>query len=175
MPPLTIYVDLDGSLVQTDTLVENIKVLLSRRPFTALLLPLWLCKGKAYFKYSIARAAAIDVKTLPYHGGLLEYLKERKQQGCRLILATAASEIIAAKVMAHLGIFDGFMASTATHNLSGHKKLAKIQQADAAFAYVGNASVDLPIWKAATEAIVINASSGLVRLAQRNGNVVKVF
>ena len=55
-PPL--YVDLDGTLVSTDTLDECLLRIAMHRPLMLLLLPFWLWHGKAYFKDRVAAASA---------------------------------------------------------------------------------------------------------------------
>ena len=48
-------VDLDGTLVRMDLLLESLLALLKHQPLCVFLLPLWLPKGKPYFKQQIAR------------------------------------------------------------------------------------------------------------------------
>ncbi|HHJ80836.1 MAG TPA: hypothetical protein ENJ65_04305, partial [Candidatus Tenderia electrophaga] len=59
---LPLCVDLDGTLVQTDVLIESIFALLKQNFIYILLLPLWLLKGKAYFKQQIADRVELDVE-----------------------------------------------------------------------------------------------------------------
>jgi hypothetical protein len=84
-------VDLDGTPVRTDLLVESLLALLKHKPVFVFVLPLWLLKGKAYFKQQIARRVSLDVSTLPYRQDLLDYLKAQRAGGRRIVLATAAT------------------------------------------------------------------------------------
>ena len=43
-------VDLDGTLVQSDTLADSLLLLVRTRPFDALKTPLWALRGKANLK-----------------------------------------------------------------------------------------------------------------------------
>ena len=61
-----LVVDLDGTLIRSDLLIETFFALLKRNIFYVLLVPFWLVKGKAAFKQEIARRVAIDVSLLPY-------------------------------------------------------------------------------------------------------------
>src|SRR5262245_10619260 len=54
-------VDLDGTLLATDTLDECLLYLLRNRPLVLFLLPFWLLGGKAHFKERVA-AALLDDK-----------------------------------------------------------------------------------------------------------------
>src|SRR5262245_66319836 len=56
--PLPLVVDLDGTLVATDLLIESLFVLAKRRPLRLLIVPLWLAQGKASLKHHLACEAA---------------------------------------------------------------------------------------------------------------------
>jgi len=43
-----IIVDLDGTLIKSDTLFESLMALLKQNPLWVFLLPFWLLKGKAF-------------------------------------------------------------------------------------------------------------------------------
>lgn len=103
---IPLVVDLDGTLTPTDTLLESVIQLVKQSPSSLVFLPLWLLRGRAGFKEAIAARVAIDPEKLPYNAPLLEYLREEKSKGRRIILATAAHHSIAESVATHLGIFD---------------------------------------------------------------------
>lgn len=172
-PPLC--VDLDGTLVKTDLLLESLFVLLKTQPWAVLLLPVWLLRGRAYLKKQIAARAVLNVPALPYHLEFLQFLTEQYRAGRQLILATAADEAIAQSVAKHLGIFTHVVASDGATNLSGARKLDTLLERFGTFHYAGNASVDLPIWRRAQGAILVNAPARVVRSAQRDACVHEVF
>lgn len=118
-------VDLDGTLIRTDLLVESVFALLKRNVLFVFLLPLWLLKGRAHLKYQIAARVAMNAGSLPYQGDFLAYLKQEYADGRRLILATAANEKFAQAVALNLGIFHDIVASNATVNLSARRKLER--------------------------------------------------
>ena len=115
-------VDLDGTLIKTDLLVESFFLLLRNHPLLILLAPLWLLRGKARLKQELARRVELSVATLPYHPAFLAWLREQHAQGRRLVLATAAAESFARQVADHLGIFHQVIATTNDANLSGQRK-----------------------------------------------------
>src|SRR5882672_11483077 len=138
-PPL--IVDLDGSLVRTDTTLECI-VSLARQP-----LVLWqalrvLAAGRAAVKQRLATAVDLDPAALPYNRELLAYLREQRDAGRLLILATGADRRIADAVAGHLGLFDAVLASDGRINLTSSNKLRAIRDNLGAgpepFCYVGN-------------------------------------
>jgi 4-hydroxybenzoate polyprenyltransferase/phosphoserine phosphatase len=156
-------VDLDGTLVKSDTLVDSLLVLLRRRPALALALPGKLVKGKAAFKAFVTESISLDVESLPYNRMLLHFLKEQHALGRPLYLATGADVALARRVSDHLGIFNGVLGSDGATNLTGNKKLDGLRSrlGPGAFDYVGNATPDLPLLTVATEAMVANPSMAL--------------
>lgn len=171
-----LVVDLDGTLVRTDTLHESLLVLLKRNPLLLVLAALWMLKGKAAFKAEVGRRVRLDASRLPYSEPLLAYLREEKARGRRLVLATAADQTIAEGVAAHLGLFSEVYASDGTVNLSGARKLARLKQAHPEFDYAGDGEVDLALWREARRAVVVHGSAGLERKVRALGRgEVRVF
>ncbi|TVQ29333.1 MAG: UbiA family prenyltransferase [Geminicoccaceae bacterium] len=155
--PVPLCVDLDGSLLVTDSLHEGLLAALVRQPQPTLAALRALPRGKAAFKRRIAELAGLDPALLPYNEELLTYLRAAKAQGRKLALFSAADHAVVMAIAAHLGIFDHAQGSDGTTNLSGANKLAAIRaRYGDDFAYVGNTTVDLPIWQAARGAVVVN-------------------
>lgn len=159
-PPLV--VDLDGTLTATDTLVESAIRLVKQTPLNLLRLPLWLLQGRAALKDAIAERVTLAVDTLPWREELLAWLREQKSAGRRLVLATAAHRSIADAVAAHLGLFDEVIATEAGRNLKGTAKLAAIRERFGDdFVYAGDARADLPIWRAARAAVLVDVAPAI--------------
>jgi 4-hydroxybenzoate polyprenyltransferase len=158
---LPLCVDLDGTLVRSDTLVEGFCALATDpRVFGALRR---LANGRAAFKQAVAAGVRLDPAMLPYNETILAYLRTQKAAGRRLILATAADQRIAHVIAAHLGIFDEVIASDGTNNLKGAAKARALTDRFGVkgFVYAGNAISDLPIWRQAAAVIVVNAPAGV--------------
>ncbi len=170
-------VDLDGSLVVTDTLWESIMALTGHRPLTALALPWWLFKGRAGLKRAVAQHTRLDPATLPYHGELLDFLRARQAAGQPLVLTTAADERVARPIADHLGIFDQVIASDGQTNLKGAGKLNAIQAryGDQGFDYVGNANADIPLWRAATQSYAVASPAQAERWNRQGCRLTRVF
>lgn len=177
MNSIPLAVDLDGTLVRSDTLHEAALRALRERPLALLMLPLWLLQGKAVLKQRLAELAPCEAATLPYHQALLDWLTVQRAQGRRLVLCTAADRSIADAIAAHLGIFDEVLASDGRTNLGGHSKADALVQRFGAggFDYAGNARVDLQVWQRARKAIVVNASGALERKARTVADVDRSF
>ncbi len=172
-----ICVDLDGTLITSDAIIESTMRLIKTRPSAIVLLPFWLLKGKANLKHQIAHRVSIDVTLLPYNQPLVDWLKIQKAGGRTLVLATASNVAIAAKVSEHLGIFSQVIASDATTNMSAHHKADALINLFGAkqFSYAGNARADLAVWQAAGSAIVVNAPAYLAKAAGKIAPIEKIF
>src|SRR5688572_21015179 len=72
-PPLV--VDVDGTLLRTDLLVESFIRLLMVQPFDALKAPYWLSVGKSHLKAQIATRVSLDVDTLPLEPTVLSLVQ----------------------------------------------------------------------------------------------------
>ncbi len=159
-PPL--IVDLDGTLTPTDTLIESVIQLVKQSPLNFLRLPLWIFRGRATLKHEVASRTSISAENLPYHEPFLAYLRSERNDGRRIILATAAHRAIAENVSAHLGLFDQVLATDENHNLKGAAKLHAIQEAIGAdFVYAGDSRADIPIWEAARAGVLVGVSPGI--------------
>jgi len=156
---LPLCVDLDGTLLVTDSLQEAAVAACLADPRVVLALPGWLAQGKARFKEELARRWDFDPAQLPYHLEFLAYLQEQKAQGRRLVLATATDRRIAQKIADHLSLFDEVIASDGANNLGGAAKAAALVERFGArgFVYAGNARADLEVWHEAAAAIIVAA------------------
>lgn len=119
-------VDLDGTLVRTDTLVESALLLVKKNPFNILFLFLWLLKGKAQLKHKIAEKVELNASLLPYNEEVLSLIEEEKKKGREIWLCTAANKKIATAVADHVGLFDQVLSSDNSVNLSSGKKAQKL-------------------------------------------------
>jgi 4-hydroxybenzoate polyprenyltransferase len=163
-PPLV--VDLDGTLVRTDTLVECL-VAAFRHPLRLLRALMAIRHGKARLKRELAALAELDPVLLPYNRELAAFLRDEQKAGRSLILATAADRRIALRVAQHLDLFDTVLASDGETNLAGPAKLAAIREAldGRPFVYAGNERHDLAVWREAEAAITVAAPQRVVREA----------
>lgn len=156
-------VDLDGTLVKSDTLVDSLFVFLRQRPGSAFSLLAALAHGKAGFKAYVTGKVELDVVHLPYNRELLTYLQHEHERGRKIYLATGADQRLAERVARHLGIFAGVFGSDGATNLTGKNKLERLRNfiGSDQFGYIGNARADLPLLKASSEALVANPTLGL--------------
>jgi len=171
-------VDLDGTLVKSDTLMDSLLVLLRSRPLDALQFPFWLLRGKAAVKAEVGARVSLDVRHLPYNRFVVEYLEGERGEGRKLYLATGADQQLAERVADHLGLFEGVLASDGRTNLTAGNKLEGLRKTfgDEGFDYIGNAGPDLPLLEHAGTAMIANPAPALrARLHSRGVTVEREF
>ncbi|MFC0408653.1 UbiA family prenyltransferase [Roseomonas elaeocarpi] len=174
--PRPIVVDLDDTLLRTDTLLEVVLLMLRQRPWTLVLLPFWLLGGKAHLKRRIMEHVEADLSTLPVNEPLLRWLREQHAAGVPLHLFSAADERIVRPLARHFGIFGYARGSDGTVNLSGARKLEAIRAlVGERFAYVGDHLKDVVIWQACGAAVPVGDVARLRRAMGPGVEVVAVF
>ena len=168
---LPFVVDLDGTLVRSDMLLETLLRAARRMPWVLLMLPLWLLRGRAVLKQELARLGAFDPAHLPYDPAVLEELRAQRAAGREVVLATASDATVARRISDHLRLFDRVLASDGTTNLKGEAKARALVDAfgEKGFEYAGNDRFDLPCWRRSGGAIVAGASPGLMRMLEAEG------
>jgi 4-hydroxybenzoate polyprenyltransferase/phosphoserine phosphatase len=157
-------VDLDGSLIKTDLLYESLMLLIKQRIWMVLFLPFWLLKGKVYVKHQIAKHIEFEPKGIPLNSTVIEEIKKAKSQGRECILITGSVESLANQIADFIGLFDKVYASTlGEKNLTGSQKANFLVETygEKGFDYIGNSTVDLPVWSKSREAVVVSSNKGL--------------
>jgi 4-hydroxybenzoate polyprenyltransferase len=156
-PPLV--VDLDGTLIYSDMLWETMLLFMKQRFWQVWRLPLWLLRGKAGFKQVLSEHVDFDPATLPYDTGLIASLSAQRDAGRRLVLATGSQRSNAERIASHLALFDEVHATEDGVNLTSGNKAAALtaRYGAAGYDYIGNASVDIPVWQGARRAFSVTA------------------
>jgi 4-hydroxybenzoate polyprenyltransferase len=174
---LPLVVDLDGTLIKTDLLLETASQFVLAQPWQTYKLLAWLSQGKSALKTHLAQNTSIDATALPYNEVLITWLKQEKAKGRVIVLATASHRLLADQVAAHLGLFDDVLATDASTNLKSAAKRAALvaKYGEKGFDYVGNDWADLPVWQSAAQVHVVSRSSRLIEVARRHGKLGEVF
>lgn len=169
-----LVIDLDGTLIHTDTLHELALQLLRDKPYLVLLLPFWLLGGKAALKKKLASAVQIDTASLPFNTQLIEWLELQKKMGKTLVLCTATDRSIAKPIADQLNLFDEVIASNGKENIAGENKARVLADrfGSKGFDYVGNSSADLAVWARAKQGVVVNASNHVATQARKLTEIV---
>lgn len=175
--PIPLYSDVDGTLINTDLLIEGIFAMLTRQPWKLFVIPLWLLKGKAFLKTRVADHVVIEPTTLPYNTEFVEFLRAESKKGREIHLASASEERFVSAIADHLGFINGVVATGHNQNLKGKDKAAAIIShcGDGGFAYAGNNRDDLLVWREAKEGVLVNTSAPVERSAGNLTSVTHVF
>lgn len=171
-------VDLDGTLVKSDTLWDSLMLLARTRPAEALRVPLWAMQGKAALKAAVTSRVSLDVRHLPYNRSVVEFLEAERGDGRSLYLATGADGELARRIAEHLGLFAGVLASDGRTNLTAGRKLDTLRETfgEEGYDYIGNAWPDLPLLQHAGTAMTANPVTALrSRLRSRGIAVQREF
>ncbi len=163
-PGPALAVDLDGTLLRSDLLLES--ALAAARPtaLAAVRVPFWLWRGKAHLKWQIARRVELDIASLPWDerdAGLVQAAAGDARSCC----APPATRDWPRPSPTTWDCSTSVLASDGQRNLSGRAKAEALvgRYGHQGFDYAGNARVDLLVWASARQAIVVNASAALAR------------
>ena len=171
-------VDLDGTLCRTDTLHEALLHTLTARPGKVPGILNELFEGKVAFKRKVAEATTLTAIDLPLNEEVLTLVQLARDAGRKTVLVTAADSAQAHAVADELGLFDEVLATgtpaAGDVNLGGAAKAQFLTEryGERGFDYVGNAPVDIPVWKEARRALTVGASRKLARAAEDVNNEV---
>lgn len=170
-------VDLDGTLTLSDLSFESLCQFMKRRPFQIWRVLFWLLRGRAHLKRQLAVRTTIRIDLLPFNQELLKFLREERQRGRELYLVSASDIILVRQVAEHLGLFAGVVGSEGAENLGGARKARVLCErfGKGRFGYAGNAAIDLAVWRAAGEVIVVSDSAALRRRVRREFPAAREF
>lgn len=171
-------VDMDGTLLNGDSMAIGFYKLLKKNPLMAFPIASWLIKGGRYvFKNEITKRAKLDVKSLPYRKSMLDFVISEREKGRELVLATASMQETADKVAEYLGIFDRAVGSKNGENLRAANKRKFLVDLFGfrGFDYAGNSNADLEVWEAADKIIFAGKNRTALRKIQETGRLFKKF
>lgn len=152
VPDLPLAVDLDGTLVARDTMID---LSLAALASFDLLFPFALLRGRPYFKRRLASRYKIDLDRLRWVDGALETVRRAKADGREVWLVTAASELLAERVAARLEL-TGYKGTCDGVNLRGETKARWLVDRFGmrGFDYMGDSSADIAVWACSRVAYV---------------------
>lgn len=170
-------VDLDGTIIATDTLMESVLLAIRKNPLIFFLFPFWILKGKYFFKTEIGKRVIPKPDIYPYNAELINYLKSEKLKGRKIVLATATIKPIADSVAEYLGIFNEVIASENSNNLRAKSKRNKLIElyGEKGFDYAGDSKADYLVWEASNKAILVQPKVSVENKVNKMKNDVLTF
>ena len=162
---LPLVLDLDGTLIRTDTLHKMLVKLILKKPWLLFLVPFWFIKGRAFAKARLTDHIRPLPQHLPYNLELLIFAKNEAQRGRVLILATGTDQRMAQKIADYLGIFQDVIGSNGHINMTGPRKQQALLKRFGiqGFDYAGDSRNDLYVWQIAHNALVIHPKRGVLK------------
>ena len=144
-------VDLDGTFIKTDMLIESFAYHFFRNPLIVFLCLFWLIKGgKVLLKHNLSIKYNFDAKDIPVNDEVLNLIKEKKSNGYKTYLVSASIKNIVEKFyVAYQNIFDGYYSSEIGNvNLSSRNKASLLNKifGKKNYEYIGNSSDDIEVW-----------------------------
>lgn len=173
---IPLCVDLDGTLVKTDTLIESFAKDVIADPFRAVSRTRLLKRGKASYKQALSESTTLDASTLPYNQQIVDYVRNEKEKR-KIVLVTGADRKIAQSVCDHVELFDEVYASDGETNLTNTNKQALLEKefGKGGFDYIGNDEDDKVVWSSARKALVVAPKGRFLQEVSSKYSPAKVF
>ncbi|MGH1487475.1 MAG: UbiA family prenyltransferase [Cellvibrionaceae bacterium] len=170
-----LIVDLDGSLIKTDLLYETFIKAFYAKPWIIFFVPLWVLSGKVRLKKELANIVDLKTQNLPWNQELVEYLSLQHAKGREIVLCTGSWHGLAKKVASHFDFFSDVYGTDDSVNLTGSEKAKFLLEkyGENEFAYVGNESKDLKVWRYADSAILVADSGSLKNTVEKTCTLEK--
>ncbi len=171
-----LVIDLDGTLIKTNSLDETFLDALRRNPLDILKLPLKLVVGRAALKEFLAGKSGLDVETWPVRDDFLDYVNRQFESGRTIVLATAADRKIAEAIAARFPFISQVIASDGEKNLKGKAKAKELRERfPQGFLYAGDSAADLAVWRESKGSVLVDASDRVVKRVRKQGEPLAIF
>ena len=164
-------IDLDGTLIATDTLWEGLALLLLRRPWLIFAAIYWATQGKHVLKREVAARSERQPADWPYRDPVLTLIRNARAEGRPVWLVTGAAEKTATGIGRHLGLFDRILHSDDAENLTSTRKRNRLvtECGEGGFDYVGNSRDDLKVFDAARHSLIVQPDRAARSWGTANG------
>jgi len=171
-----LVIDLDGTLIKTNSLDETFLDALRADPLALWRLPVQCMIGRPAAKAFLAEKSPLDVETWPVRQDFLDYVEAQFKAGRKVVLASGADGRVAEAIAAHFPFISEVISSDGTCNMTGKTKALRLRALfPNGFIYAGDAAADLAVWRVGSASVLVNATSDVVRRAKRLGEPRAVF
>lgn len=170
-----LVLDVDGTLLQTDMLMESFWSALGRAPLKLPGAVFPNLGNRAALKAALAEIGPIRTDLLPENPGVGQIARAARAEGREVALASASHRPLVEALAASHGLEGArIFASDGRRNLSGRTKAAALVEAygERGFDYAGNARVDMPVWEVADRAIIVGRVPGAAARLRAGGHEV---
>ncbi len=152
-----LVLDVDGTFLRTDMLLECLWNGLGRDPLATLRAVATRFGDRAGLKAELARICDLRTDLLPVDAEVMALARAAADEGREVVLASASDASLVARLAADHGLSERVFASDGRTNLKGARKAEALVAAfgEGGFDYAGNAPIDRKVWSHADHAIVV--------------------
>jgi len=160
-----LVVDIDQSLLRTDMLLESFWIAMGKDVVGAVRSAWQHLGDRALLKHEMARLSDLDVAHLPVNEEVLQLARDAQEEGREVILASGSAQVLVDRLGERLDIDGNHLGSDAEINLTGsNKRQALVRRyGEGGYEYIGDAVVDLSVWRSSAKAYVVGASTTMRR------------
>lgn len=174
--PTPLVLDLDGTLIRTDSLIEQAVAFVRRKPLSVFKLFGWVLAGRVTLKERLAVAVPLDPALLPINEDVVALAEQEAAKGRKVVLATASHADTAKLFLTRFPFISEILATESGVNLKGKTKAeALVKRFPEGFDYAGDSSADVEVWKRARNGITVGASASTVSKAKKATNILQVI
>jgi 4-hydroxybenzoate polyprenyltransferase len=169
-----LVLDVDGTFLKTDMLLETFWQALGHHPIKCLEICFHNIGRRAKLKQELAKLAPLRTELLPVNPQVAELAARSMEQGREVIFASGSDRALVSQLAADHNVTQTVFASDGETNLTGERKAVALIGAygQRGFDYAGDSSVDKPVWQAAENAIIIGKHRNIAtELADKCSNV----
>jgi 4-hydroxybenzoate polyprenyltransferase/phosphoserine phosphatase len=169
-----LVLDVDGTFLKTDMLLETFWHALGRRPIKCLAICFRNFGNRALLKQELATIAPLRTDLLPVNPQIADLAARSIDLGRDVIFASGSDQTLVTQLAHDHGFSDKVFASDGEVNLTGSRKANALVAAfgKGGFDYAGDNAVDRPIWQVAENAILVgNHRQIAAELAAKGRNV----
>ncbi|MEM9231240.1 MAG: UbiA family prenyltransferase [Pseudomonadota bacterium] len=161
-----LIVDLDGTFIKTDMLLETFWKGLGVDPVGTVRTALKYLSNRPKLKAELARLAPVTPETLPVDPEISAIIETARADGREVYLVSGSNEAVVQGVAGAHPLFTGAKGSDETTNLTREAKRDWLVDrfGEHGFDYIGDSSADLPVWKSARKSFVARAG---IRISQK--------
>ena len=118
------------------------------------------------------KRVAFDVAMLPFRADLLQWLREERARGRRVVLVADGDPQLAEQIAAHLELFDEVARTDGGGSAAERKRRALVERfGERGFDYAGSDAADMAVWETSRGAIVV----GDRKLSERVGRTARLL
>lgn len=165
-----LVLDVDGTFLKTDMLMESFWAGLGRDPGATLAASVRLYRDPAALKAALYEIAPIRTDLLPVNPDIAQIVEGARAEGRDVILASASDARLVVRLANDHGM-DGAMGSEPGHNLKGRAKAAALTATygQGGFIYAGDSPADLPVWEQSGHAVIVGSAGGAAKRLEAKG------